>query len=210
MNFNRRAAHYHWLEHVFAGGLMQRCRTTFLEYTWDRRHALLVGEGTGRFLLELLRVNPQLHVLCLEQSRGMIEQARQRVAGHGLDLSRVEFRQMDALTWTPAETQFDLIVTNFFRADQLELLIPRLAGSTTRDAVWLLADFRVPERGWRRWRAQLILANLYAFFKLSTSLSTTWLTPPDALLRRAGFDLADRRCMNFGLAHADLWQRKHP
>ena len=56
MSFDRLAAHYHWMENLFAGGLMQRCRTTFLARTKDRRHALLVGEGTGKFLVELLRV----------------------------------------------------------------------------------------------------------------------------------------------------------
>jgi hypothetical protein len=70
-----------------------------------------------------------------------------------------------------------------------------------------MADFRLPERGWRRWRAKLILALLYAFFKLTTSLSASWLTPPDNFLTKAGFKLADRRQLNFGFAHADLWSR---
>lgn len=91
--------------------------------------------------------------------------------------------------------------------EQLQKLIPLLAGSTTAEAIWLLADFRVPEAGWRRWRANVILAMLYAFFKLTTSLSASWLTPPDNFLTKAGFKLVDRRQMNFGFAHADLWSR---
>jgi hypothetical protein len=54
MNFDRLAPHYHWMEKIFAGGLMQRCRTTFLPNTKNCRQALLVGEGTGKFLVELL------------------------------------------------------------------------------------------------------------------------------------------------------------
>jgi ubiquinone/menaquinone biosynthesis C-methylase UbiE len=212
MNFQKLAAHYHWLENIFAGGLMQRCRTTFLARTKNCRRALLVGEGTGKFLVELLRCNPQIQITCVEHCAGMIKQARQRLAAEKLDATRIEFKQMDVLDWLPPSEKFDLIVTNFFLdcfpAEQLERLIPQLAESTTAEAVWLLADFREPECGWRRWRAKMILAMLYAFFKLTTSLSASWLTPPDKFLAEAGFNLVDRRFASFGFAHADFWQRK--
>ena len=212
MNFDRLAAHYHWMEKIFAGELMQRCRTTFLAHTKDRRHALLVGEGPGKFLVELLRANPQIQITCVEQCEGMIQQARQRLASEQLDEARVSFQQMDVLVWIPPAGKFDLVVTNFFldcfSAEQLQKLIPRLAGSATTEAIWLLADFRVPERGWRRWRASAILASLYLFFKLMTSLSANWLTPPDNFLAKAGFKLSDRRLLSFGFAHADLWRRE--
>ena len=211
MNFDRLAAHYHWMEKIFAGGLMQRCRTTHLSHTKNCRHALLVGEGTGKFLVELLRFNPQIQITCVEQCEGMIQQTRQRLAREQLDGSRVSFQQMDVMFWTPPLGKFDLVVTNFFldcfRSEQLHKLIPLLAGSATAGAIWLLADFRVPERGWRRWRAILLLSMLYAFFKLATALSANWLTPPDNLLTANGFKLVDRRLVNFGFAHADLWAR---
>ncbi|MFZ0827490.1 MAG: class I SAM-dependent methyltransferase [Verrucomicrobiia bacterium] len=211
MNFDRLAANYHWMEKLFAGGLMQRCRTTFLAHTKDRRHALLVGEGTGKFLVELLRANPRIQITCVEQCEGMIQQARQRLAREKLDGSHINFQQIDVLHWKPPPGEFDLVVTNFFldcfRAEQLQKLIPRLAESATNDAIWLLADFRVPERGWRRWRAGAILASLYLFFKLMTSLSASWLTPPDNFLTDSGFKLSDRRLLSFGLAHADFWSR---
>ena len=209
MNFDRVAAHYHWLERLFAGGLMQRCRTAFLPRTTNCRRALLVGEGTGKFLVELLRFNPHIQITCVEHCEGMIKQMRQRLSAEKLDCERVQFQQMDALDWTPPSEKFDLVVTNFFldcfRAEQLQRLVPLLAESTTAGAVWLLADFRVPESGWRRGRAKAILAALYAFFKLTTALSANWLTPPDSFLSAAGFKLAERRLANCGLAHADLW-----
>jgi trans-aconitate methyltransferase len=211
MNFDRLAAHYHWMEKLFAGGLMQRCRTTFLARTKNCRRALLVGEGTGKFLVELLRFNPQIQIICVEHCEGMIEQTRERLAAEKLDGARVQFKQMDALDWTPPLEKFDLVVTNFFldcfRAEQLQKLVPLLAASTTADAVWLLADFRVPESGWRRWRAKIMLAMLYAFFKLTTALSANRLTPPDKFLTNAGFRLVDRRLASFGFAHSDFWQR---
>jgi len=211
MNFDRVAAHYPWMEKIFAGGLMQSCRITFLSRTKNCRHALLVGEGTGRFLVELLRSNPRIQITCVEQCESMIKQTRQRLSRERLDDSQIQFQQLDVLQWLPPKKKFDLVVTNFlldcFRAEQLQKLIPLLAGSTSAEAIWLLADFRVPERGWRRWRANVLLSMLYAFFKLTTALSASWLTPPDNFLSDAGFKLAERRLVNFGFAHADLWSR---
>jgi hypothetical protein len=211
MNFDRLAAHYHWMERLFAGGLMQRCRTAFLSRTINCRRALLVGEGTGKFLVELLRINPKIQITCIEHCEGMIQQTRQRLAAEKLDCARIQFQQIDALDWTPSSEKFDLLVTNFFldcfRAEQLQKLVPLLAESTTAEAVWLLADFRVPERGWQRGRAKIILVLLYGFFKLTTALSANRLTPPDKFLSEAGFKLAERRLANFGFAYADLWMR---
>lgn len=211
MSFNRLAAHYHWMEIAFAGGLMQRCRTAFLADTQNCRRALLAGEGTGKFLAELLRSNPEIQITCVEHSAGMIAQARQRLMRERLDGLRVQFKQMDALFWIPSAEKFDLIVTHFFldcfREQQLQRLVPLLAQSASADAIWLLADFRVPERGWRRARAAILLAALYVFFKIATALSASWLTPPDPFLKAAGFTLSERRLASFGFAHADLWRR---
>ena len=212
MNFDRLAVHYPWMEQVYAGGLMQRCRVAFLPRVIYCRRALLAGEGTGKFLAELLRNHPDAEVVCVEQSTSMIQQARRRLARERLDISRVRFEQADVLAWTPPPGQFDLIVTNFFldcfRLEQLERLIPMLARSAASGATWLVADFRLPENGWRRLRAAINLAALYAFFKLSTSLSANWLTPPDELLRTAGFELVERRLANFGFTHADCWRKR--
>ena len=214
MNFDPLAALYPWLETVCDGGLMQRCRTAFLPRTGHCRQALVLGEGPGKFLTVLLRQQPGLQVTCVEQSAAMIAQTRRRLVAAGRDASRVTFLQMDALDWRPPAEKFDLVVTHFFldcfRPDQLQQLVPRLAASTTPGALWLLADFRVPERGWTRWRARLLLTLLYAFFKFTTALAANRLTPPEPLLTMAGFRLVDRRLASFGFAHADLWQKTTP
>jgi ubiquinone/menaquinone biosynthesis C-methylase UbiE len=210
MSFDTLAPYYRSMELVTAGSLMQRCRTSFLAETGACRHALLLGEGPGRFLPELLRTNLRVEVTCVERSPRMIEEARSRL--NASELARVQFVQTDALTWQPPRNEFDLVVTNFFldcfRPGELKELVARVSGSTTEDACWLLADFREPERGWRRWRGRIVLAVMYSFFRAVTGLSATRLTPPDGFLEAAGFRLAARRLANFGLAHSDLWLRR--
>jgi hypothetical protein len=53
--------------------------------------------------------------------------------------------------------------------------------------------------------AKIILAMLYAFFKLTTALSANWLTPSDNFLTNAEFKLDDCRVTSFGFA--DFWRR---
>jgi len=82
-----------------------------------------------------------------------------------------------------------------------------LAGSAQPGALWLVTDFREPERGWQRWRAKVLLAMLYTFFRVTTGLSANHLTAPEVYLKGAGFRLRERRLDSFGFAHSDLWER---
>lgn len=211
MDFDALAPVYRSMEAVTAGGLLQRCRTAFLAETGSVRRALLLGEGTGRFLVELLRANPAVEVVCVDLSQGMIRQARRALQRHGLTATRVRFEQADALTWQAPSADFDLVVSHFFLGcflpAEVENLVARMAAAATADARWLLADFRVPERGWRRWRARGVLALLYGWFHCLAGMSTWKLTPPDPFLQAAGFRRTGRRLANFGLLHSDLWER---
>ena len=209
MSFDTLAPYYRGLEFVTAGGILQRCRTSFLTETKQSRRALLLGEGPGRFLVELLRANARVEVTCVERSPRMIEAARRQLDES--ELARVRFEQADALAWHPPRAMFDLIVTHFFLdcflCEELQALVANIAASATQDARWLLADFREPEVGWQKWRAKAVLTLLYGFFRFATGLSAARLTPPAGFLEMSGFRLAGRRLANFGLVHSDLWRR---
>ena len=211
MSFDRLAPHYRWMEFLLAGGKLQRCRTAFIRDIPAIRRVLMLGEGNGRCLVELLRTFPTAQFTCVDASARMLGCARARVKAHALDETAVEFIHMDALQWQPPATQFDLLVTHFFldcfRPEQLASLVPRLAASSTPDARWLIADFREPDSGFAKWRARWILRAMYFFFRKATRLSATHLTPPDSFLQRSGFTLRKRRLSEWGLLHGDLWQR---
>jgi ubiquinone/menaquinone biosynthesis C-methylase UbiE len=212
MSFDRIAPHYRWLERVLAGRVMQRCRTAFLEQIASPRHALLAGEGHGRFLVELLQRHPQTRITVVDASAGMLAQARRNAERQGVRLERTEFIHADLLDWQPLESAFDLIATHFFfdcfSPAQIESLVERLALTATPTAPWLLADFRVPPSGPARWRAELILWSLYRFFRWNSQLSAVRLTVPDGSLARHGFTLQERRVFDWGLLHSDLWVRR--
>ncbi len=210
MSFERLAPHYLRLERILAGEVLQRCRTAFLEETRTARRALLLGEGPGRFLVELVRVNPRVQVTVIDCSPRMLAVARQRI---GLrDRARVRFEVRDLLSsWVPEPGAYDLIgthcVLDCFRPGQLEVLIRKVARGGAPSARWLITDFCEPAAGWRRLHGRLVLWLMYRVFRILTRLPATRLTPPDPYLKSAGFHLASRRLAYRDLVHADLWVR---
>jgi ubiquinone/menaquinone biosynthesis C-methylase UbiE len=211
MSFDLLAPHYRWMEWVLAGSKLQRCRTAFLPVIPAPHRVLLVGEGNGRFLGELLAAYPRARFTCVDASRRMLECARRRLANRGLNTQQVEFIRADIMDWSPPAEQFDLIVSHFFldcfRREQLEQIVPRLASGATPEARWLLADFHEPAAGLAKWRARLILNLMYLFFRRVTGLPAAQLIPPDPLLSENGFVLRERRFADWGLLHSDLWVR---
>jgi ubiquinone/menaquinone biosynthesis C-methylase UbiE len=209
MSFDRLAACYRLMELALAGDKLHRCRIAWLKEVRHANHILLAGEGHGRFLEICARQFPHATIVCVDASRKMLRIAETRWRKAGGAAGRVEFIHAELPTWRPPSAQFDLIVTNFFLdcfpPRELAVVIESLADAARPSARWLLADFNVPNHGWRRWRAQAILALAYAFFRRATALAARQITSPDSFLHQKGFRLARRRLMEFGLLQADLW-----
>ena len=207
MSFDWLAPHYRWMEAVLAGRKMQRCRVAWLNEVGLCRNVLVVGEGPGRFLEVAVAQMPDARFVCVDASSAMLEWARTAVQGN----SRVSFIHALLPQWEPPSTAFDLIVTHFFLdcfpEPVLSQVVARLAAAATVDARWLLADFQVPERGFARLRARVLLALAYRFFRFATALPASRLVPPDEALQRHGFSLRHRMTANWGLLHSDLWAR---
>jgi ubiquinone/menaquinone biosynthesis C-methylase UbiE len=208
MSFDRLAPHYRWMEWLLAGGKLQRCRTTFLDTLPTARHALLLGEGNGRFLREFLLKQPGARVTCIDASPCMLKEARRRVRAD----ERVTFVCCDVTEWEPPKGEFDVVVSNFFldcfRPEQIGLIAEKISAALTDDARWLIADFCERRSGWRKWRARVILQAMYWFFRRATALPTGRLTVPDTILARHGFELQARRTFEWGLLQSDLWVRR--
>lgn len=210
MSFDRLAGHYRWMEAVLVGDLLQRARTQWLSAVQNPRRVLLAGEGPGRMLVACAAAWPRSHFTVVDQSSAMLARARQHWSVRTGKL-QVEFRQADLRARWPEPGDFDLIITHFFldcfNPDELTMVIANLAGAATSRAAWLITDFQVPPRGWRRIRARLILCLAYRFFRLATDISARAITPPDSRLVATGFNLRRRELLNFDLLHADLWAR---
>lgn len=212
MNFDRIAPCYQLIETVTAGSAVQSCRMTFFPCLENARDILLLGEGNGRFLVELLKRWPDKHVTIVESSARMLQLQDQRLRRNDIDPDTVERIHADVREWRPPEKHFDAIVTNFFldcfRPGELPTLIESIARSAKPGALWLVTDFAKPRQFLRGLRASVILGVMYGFFRLTTQLDARQLTPPDQFLEDAGFTLRERTNQSWGLMHADLWLRR--
>jgi ubiquinone/menaquinone biosynthesis C-methylase UbiE len=144
-NFNHIARPYRWLEYLTLGKTLQNCRTHYLPQLHDRHHALVLGDGDGRFLAQLLAQNPQLQADAVDTSSTMLQLLRQRCEAA---TTRLQTHQTSALTIPLEEKSCDLVVTHFFldclTQPELNSLITRITPNLTPGALWLISDFRIP------------------------------------------------------------------
>jgi ubiquinone/menaquinone biosynthesis C-methylase UbiE len=211
VNFDRVAPHYRWLETIAFGTVLQRARTFFLGEVAIAERVLIVGEGNGRFLLELLRECASAEVDCVEASAGMIELARQRLERNLPEaIARVHFIHSTIEDWPPPERRYDLIVTHFvldcFPLGPLEDMITKLAQAAAPTATWLLADFDYPSARVRRQCARLWIAAMYLFFRAFAGVEARTLNAPDPFLRLRGFSCVQRKTFQCGMVKSEVWK----
>jgi SAM-dependent methyltransferase len=206
-NFDPVARVYRWAEYLTLGPLLQRTRTHFLERVHDRRQALVLGDGDGRFLAQLLAGNASLHAVAVDTSSAMLALLRRRCSPSA---GRLETRHGSALDVTFPTA--DLIVTHFFldclRQSEVDDLAIRLAATVPPGTLWLLSDFGQPHPRALRPIATLYVRGLYLAFRMLTGLRVTRLPDPQSALAGAGFTLLSRHDKLFGLIYTELWQRR--
>jgi len=210
VNFDRLARIYRLLEFLAFGRDLERARFAFLDRLADRNSILVLGEGDGRCLARLVRLTPLARIRCIDSSRAMLDRAKARLDRAG-GKNQVTFECADVVSSEfPAET-YDAVVTLFFldcfEADTAKEIVERVSRSLRPDAVWLCADFALPERGFARWRARAWLALLYFFFRWETGLATRTLPPSEALIELAGFFPQDVLTLQAGLLRSVFFRR---
>jgi ubiquinone/menaquinone biosynthesis C-methylase UbiE len=212
VSFDALAPWYRALEWIAFGDDLQRCRIACLDEIAKPRRALLVGEGNGRFLCELLRLHPGVEVDCVDASQRMLKLARKRMEHELPDRAqRVHFLHQDITSWAAPEDHYDLLVTHFvldcFPEPALTGIIKKLARAATDDASWLVADFRVPADGMARLRARGWLAAMYMFFRMTTRIQASELIDSTPFKRAEGFALGRQHLLRGGILKSEMWRR---
>ena len=206
-DFNRIAPAYRWLEYLSFGPILERCRFYRLALLADRRRALVIGDGDGRFLARLMRQNAQLEAEAVDSSSAMLRLLQQRVAEGGAS-ERLLVHCEDARGFSPSG-EYDLVATHFFldclTTEEVIALAERIRSRLLPGAVWIVSDFAIP-RGVLALPARLVVSLLYAVFGLLTGLEVRRLPRLGAALRSAGFSLVDRKQWLGGLLCSELWQ----
>lgn len=207
LNFDRLAKAYRWLEWLSFGPCLWRARCTFLPEMADARHALVLGDGDGRFTAALLRTNRRIAVDAVDVSRGMLESLLRRA---GAKSRRIRIEAQDARTWSPLPgAAYDLIVTHFFldclATVDVQALAERLRPAVTPQARWVVSEFAVPPGWFGRCVAGPVVRFLYWAFRIMTGLEVRRLPDWPAALRSAGFTPVRVRPWLHGLLTSQVW-----
>jgi SAM-dependent methyltransferase len=208
-NFDLIARPYRWLEYLTLGKSLENCRTHFLPQLLNRRHTLVIGDGDGRFLAQLLKQNPNLQADAVDTSAAMLQLLRQRCkAATPNAAARLRTHHANAITF-PLKEQYDLVVTHFFldclTQPELNTLITRIVPTLAPGALWLISDFRIPT-GPMRIPAKLLIRSLYLVFRILTGLRTTCLPDHSTPLTQAGLTRIFHQHHLGGLLTTELWQ----
>jgi ubiquinone/menaquinone biosynthesis C-methylase UbiE len=211
-NFNRIAKPYRWLEYLTFGKALENCRDHYLPQLLDRRNALILGDGDGRFTSKLLAANADIKVLAIDISTTMLELLRQRSETTTPNAStRLRTLNANALTFPleNPEASYDLVVTHFFldclTPPELDSLIARINPTLPPEALWLISDFRIPN-GIMRLLTKLLIRSLYLAFRLLTGLRTNHLPDYATSLTNAGLTRIAHQHRLFGILTTELWQ----
>lgn len=202
MSFDFVAPFYRLLETLVFGRQLQAARCEFVRQTAGAKTALVVGDGDGRFLAELLRAQRDLAVDYLDASARMLALARARN-----DSERVRFIHADILEAALPAAHYDLVATHFFfdcfGKQTLGEIVEKLGAAATGDAIWLIAEFRETTR----WRGRFLLAAMHLFFRVVAGLEARRLVDYEPLLRAQGFRLTSETISPNELVRSQRWQR---
>jgi len=208
-DFNPLARLYRWMEYASFGPWLWWCRCAFLRDLQGCRHALILGDGDGRFTAKLLRTNPALRVHAVDASPAMLHALERRAAANAARLRTVH---ADLRAWQPAfdAPPYDLIVTHFFldclTTDEAAVLALNLHAVAAPGARWLVSEFAIPPGVAGLMLARPIVAALYRAFGWMTGLAVRRLPDYEAALRASGFSLMKSRSWLGGLLLSQLWR----
>lgn len=213
-SFDWMARPYSLLETVLFGGSFQSVRTALIPALLGARHVLVLGEGDGRFVEALVRLNPSARVVVIDGSRSMLTRAAQRLSDSS---HQVEFVESNAARWLrdgENGAHADAVVTTFFldcltkeeHAELFALLSAKLAPK----ALWLWADLVVPRHGWQALGARMLLRVLYTVFGLTTNITARRLVDPSAFFARYGWTVQHTSVAMGGILRSHTFVRNSP
>ena len=206
-NFNRLARVYPWLEWLSFGPILWRCRCAYLSAMKNRRAALVIGDGDGRFTAKLLLENPRITVEAVDASDAMLHRLTQRA---GRNSARVHARLADARQLHLARRSFDLVATHFLldclTTREVESLAMRVREAMTQDAMWVISEFAIPDNWYGRLIAKPLVSALYLAFGFLTGLGIRQLPEHRNALRKSGFVLTRQQKRMWGLLVSELWE----
>ena len=213
MNFDPLARIYHPLEWMAFGNVLQRARLAYVEKAENAGNILILGEGDGRFLEQLVIQSPRSHIRVIDSSGSMLRKARQRLVRKLGQVPRnVVLEKGDAVRDALGpESSFDRVVSHFFLDCFNPETVVRLARSIRRvlkpQGLWLVSDFIVPTTTSGKCLAHFWMFLLIPFFRITTRLEASRLPDWTARVGSEGFIEMGWKPWHMGMIRASIFAK---
>ncbi|MCR9142583.1 MAG: class I SAM-dependent methyltransferase [bacterium] len=216
--FDRLAPVYDLLAAVGSGNQIARARRSLLNEIPPGKRALVLGDGTGQFLCELMATGRVKQAVCIDASPAMIDRASRRwqrqCRRSGADPGSVEFR-VGALPLDDGPGgPYDLVCTNFFldlfTNEEMEPVFRQIDAALAPDGNWYYTDFRYPDRATHPLRylsARVLVRCLYVFFGLVAGLRARALTDVKKTFESNEYQLVARTIVAFGALECAIFKK---
>lgn len=210
--FGRLTRLYQLLELIAFGNSLAQARRAFIQDLKTCRNILILGEGDGRFLLQLSKHNPTARIECIDLSAKMLNKTKERLKAHGKgNFDNLHFQQADIRDINLPEDTYDAVVTLFFldcfNQNSSEQIISKTTRSLRSGGYWYWADFRQPVKGWKALRARIWLSLLYKFFRWQTNIEATCIVSTESILKRNQLTPLKSATRQTGLIRTTLFQK---
>lgn len=208
--FDRLAPVYDLLSGVASAGRIHASQVELLPRLPRCPRALVVGGGTGRFLVALLETGLVDRVVSLDASAGMNRRAAARL---GALAPRVQLRTGGIECLGPLE-RFDLVVTHcfldLFEPAECAAVVGRLRRALAPGGHWLWSDFSDHGDGLPGLARRSIVAGLYAFFRAACGITASRLPDAESVFSGSGLECVERASLAGGLLKAALYSLPTP
>ncbi|NQY68121.1 MAG: class I SAM-dependent methyltransferase [Flavobacteriales bacterium] len=202
--FDYLAKNYNFFLKFTIGKAIHRSQTCFFKHIKNCQIILIVGGGTGKLLVEVLKNYPDVHVDYVDVSSRMIEQSRLRITKETPGrIDKVNFINTDILNHN-GPNSYDVILTPFildcFNERDLALNIKHLWGSLKSNGIWLHSDFNPhPKNIYSKIFSRIMISSLYLFFNTLCKLDVSLLPDFKKIYLNLNFKIDEEQLFLGGL-----------
>jgi ubiquinone/menaquinone biosynthesis C-methylase UbiE len=206
--FDLVASFYPLLERLVFGSKLSHARRSFISRVAGGRRILLIGEGNGRFLFEVVKQTSSASITVVDSSTRMLAAASRRIATVDCS-SRIELIHSDFLEWRAAVGSYDRIVTHFFLdlfpPDRIRRVVEKISQLAMEDCLWINVDFTFENHSLPQ---KFLMWAQYRFFRIFARIEVSRLFDARTLIQNANWEVLEMRLLDSGLISASLLSRK--
>jgi ubiquinone/menaquinone biosynthesis C-methylase UbiE len=199
---------YPLLEQIVFASALTRSRSFFARQVAGGKNILLIGEGNGRFLFEMVEQTSSASFTVVDSSARMLAAATRKIAALEQG-ARIELIHADILEWRSPTAHYDRVVTHFFldlfRPYRLRRIVEKISRLATEDTLWINVDF---SSGNQTLRQKIVMWAQYRFFLVSAGIEASRLFDSLPYIQQAGWQILERRSLKSGWISAHLMGRK--